>query len=252
MGDNEKNDLLGLKPYGQAVKIATQGAVDGASALLSRICLPAAKEYGLLLEDKVRSWRTNNLVAITQVAEHHLGDSTDQAHPRLVSSIIDNGSWADDTHVQKMWGGLLASSCSEDGDDDSNLLFIDTLASITKSQARLLNYICLNAKKYILISGLPFAHELIISVEILKRVSEIDDLIRIDRELDHLRSLELIIGGIASSARDFADVRPTPIALSMFIRCAGSRQTPNEFFNLTVPEEMLPKEVNTTTEEAVT
>jgi hypothetical protein len=51
-GDNETPgiDLL-RKPVEEAVKIATKGAVDGVGAFLSRICLPAAEEFGLLCRD---------------------------------------------------------------------------------------------------------------------------------------------------------------------------------------------------------
>lgn len=253
MGDEGKVDLLGIKPYGEAVKIATQSAVDNATALFERICLPAAGEFGLLLKDKFHAWRTNNLVAISEVAENHLGASTDHAHPRLVSSIIERGSWMDDSYVQDLWGGLLASSCTEDGDDDSNLMFIDLLSSITKSQARMLNYICINAEKYMSPEGLPAAKYFYISFEILKEVSQIDDLIRIDRELDHLRGNELILGGFDfdQSTTAIARVLPTAIAQNMYVRCQGSRKTPIEFFNLTIPEDMLPKEDEQPLEEAI-
>jgi hypothetical protein len=36
---------------------------------LGRIYLPAAKEFGLLLQDKVREWRIKNAVAVVCEAE---------------------------------------------------------------------------------------------------------------------------------------------------------------------------------------
>lgn len=47
-------DVLGIKPVAEAVNTVTKGTVEGASAFLSRICLPAAEEFGFLLQDKVR------------------------------------------------------------------------------------------------------------------------------------------------------------------------------------------------------
>jgi hypothetical protein len=47
-----------------------------------------------------------------------------QAHPRVLHEIIENASWVDDEEVQAMWAGLLASSCTEDGKDDKNLIYI--------------------------------------------------------------------------------------------------------------------------------
>ncbi len=54
MADEKSSvDLFRIKPLGEAAKIVTQAAVDGAGAFLGRICLPAAEEFGLLLRDKV-------------------------------------------------------------------------------------------------------------------------------------------------------------------------------------------------------
>src|SRR5262245_259672 len=138
MPDDKSLDVLGLKPISDAINKITSAAVDGANAFLSRICLPAAEEYGLYLRDKVHHWRTQNMLAVTQKAEATmvmagLSDNV-HAHPRLISTILDQGSWIEDAKVQEMWGGLLASSCTESGDDDSNLLFIDLLGSLTKLQ----------------------------------------------------------------------------------------------------------------------
>lgn len=46
--DNKSLDVLGVKPIADSVNTVTKGTVDGASAFLSRICLPAAEEFGLL------------------------------------------------------------------------------------------------------------------------------------------------------------------------------------------------------------
>lgn len=242
MSDDKNNDLFGLKPYGEAIKIATKGAVDSAAAFLGRICLPAAEEFGLLLRDKVHAWRTKNVIAITQFAGQYLGNSTNHAHPRLISSIIEKGSWIDDSYVQNMWAGLLATSCTKDGEDDSNLLFVNLLSDMTKAQARMLSYICEHAEKYMSRNGLPAARELQIDLDTLKRISGVDDVFRLDRELDYLRGQELIGGGfMLDSSSTNAQVIPSPIALNMYVRCHGSRKSPIEFFNLTIPEEMPPK-----------
>jgi hypothetical protein len=137
-GGSSKGDLLGLRPFGQATKIVAQAAVDGAGAFLGRICLPAAEEFGLLLRDKVSAWRAKNAAAITTTAEELLeasgGIIDKQAHPRIVGKVLEHGSWEDDETVQTMWAGLLASSCSSDGKDQSNLVFINLLEQMTSAQ----------------------------------------------------------------------------------------------------------------------
>ncbi len=142
-------DLLGAKPVADSIKIVTQGTVEGAAAFLGRICLPAAEEFGLLLKDKVSAWRTANAVAIAQKAERALKTQARgvRAHPRLVYEAIEKGSWQEDDLMQTYWAGLLASSCSETGDDDSNILFMSILDRLARSQGRLIDHICRAAKK---------------------------------------------------------------------------------------------------------
>ena len=47
--ENKSLDLLGIKPILHAINTFSKGTVDGASAFLSRVCLPAAEEFGLLI-----------------------------------------------------------------------------------------------------------------------------------------------------------------------------------------------------------
>jgi hypothetical protein len=93
--------------------------------------------------------RVANIASIANKAEKRLLEHKypDQvrAHPRLVGEIVENGSWIEDELVQGMWAGLLASSCSESGDDDSNLIFITLLKGLSKLQARILEYACREA-----------------------------------------------------------------------------------------------------------
>jgi len=146
MSEKESLDIIGIQPIGKAVEKATCATVDGIAAVLSRICLPAAEEYGLWFRDRVHHWRTQNLAVIVQATERKLSESGAapgvHAHPRLVGTILSEGSWIDDSEVQEMWAGLLSSSCSESGDDDSNLLFVNLLSGMTKMQAKILRYAC--------------------------------------------------------------------------------------------------------------
>ena len=57
MSDDKALDLLGIKGLSDSVKATTQGLLDGAAAFLSRVCLPAAEEFGLVLRDRVSAWR---------------------------------------------------------------------------------------------------------------------------------------------------------------------------------------------------
>jgi abortive infection alpha-like protein len=249
--ESKSLDILGLKPYADSVKIVTQGAVDAAAAFLGRICLPAAEEFGLLLKDKVSRWRATNAVNIAAKAEKKLklipNAEGMHAHPRLVASIIEHGSWSDDDQVQEMWAGLLASSCTQDGRDESNLIFINILSQLTSLQAAILKYCCL--------SSVVIVTQLTINGKELKRV-RIDpltlewnekkwncDLSRMLRELEYLLSLDLIkddsnpnmlrppYQSFYVSAKDSSiRIKPTPLALHLYVRCQGYSGSIEEYF----------------------
>lgn len=236
MPGNENNslDILGIKPIGDSVAHVTKASVDGASTFLAKICLPAAEEFGLLLQDKVRVWRAKNARCVVDVAQAKLGNASVpvHAHPRLAASIIEHGSWADDADFQTIWGGLLASSCTPDGKDDSNLIFVNLLSSLSSIQIRVLAYACEQCAKKISPLGLIGPDgELLIDEAKLKEISKSNDLHRIDRELDNLRGLELISNGIDLSSQRI-EISPTSLALNLYVRCQGYAGSPVEYFEI--------------------
>jgi hypothetical protein len=231
-------DILGIKPIAESLNKVTTAAVDGSAAFLSRICLPAAEEFGLLLRDRVRGWRAANIAAITKRAEEKLAQQNESpdvhAHPRIVSTIVEEGSWIEDPVVQDMWAGLLSSSCTEAGDDDSNLIFVNLLASFTKLQARILDYACSNARKQALPNlDLIQAQYLSVSPDALREITGVTDIQRLDRELDHLRELGLIDGGFQAYHQN-VELTPTALALHLYVRCQGSRASPADYFKVEI------------------
>lgn len=229
-------DILGVKPVADAASYASKTAVDGASSFLSRICLPAAEEFGLLLQDKVRACRATNAIRVIATAQkqlQQLGEiSETHAHPRIVASVIEEGSWADDNKLQEMWGGLLASSCSKDGQDDSNLIFISLLKQLTRVQVKLLCFAVEAAKKQVDLNGLIFVNEaVIVDISTVLRIADIDDIHRVDQELDHLRGSGLITEGFATGKAE-ANLMPTPLAINLYARCQGYKGNAADYFGV--------------------
>jgi hypothetical protein len=241
---NQKSgDFFGLAPFGEAVNTLTRGMVDGAAALLSRLCLPAAEELGLAgaeiaghWHDTVQHWRAARYVQLLLKTKTILdalpGSEKWRAHPRVVAKILNDGSWSDSDEVQQLWAGLLASACTPDGKDDSNLMFVGFLAQITSSQARVLAFGAENARKQFSDGGLiiPRGIALFVNQTELFEITQISDLNRIDRELDHLNALGLIEAGMAVQSALFvngkpvaANIRPTPLGFEMYARCKGWR-----------------------------
>lgn len=227
-------DIFGVKPIADSISKTTTATLDGASAFLSRICLPAAEEFGLLLQDKVRVWRAKNALEVVSVAQQRLPNIGNglHAHPRLVSSVLEHGSWSDEVEIQEMWGGLLASSCTKDGRDDSNVIFVHLLSHLTSLQVRILTYSCEHCVKEANAQGLIAAKgPLYVEIEKLKSIAMSDDIHRIDRELDNLRGLELINAGIEfRSGR--AEIAPSALALNLYVRCHGSNAPATDFFGV--------------------
>jgi hypothetical protein len=181
-------------------------------------------------------------VAVTQKAEESLvtnGSSASvHAPPRLINRIIEEASWIEDSEVQEMWAGPLATSCTDSGDDDSNLLFVNLLSGLTKLQAKILRYACENAAKELVPNGLIQATYFHISENQLTQLTAEHDIDRLDRELDHLRILGLLdlgAGGFSTSGDLSAGLTPTALALHMYVRCQGARISSAEYFGLKKP-----------------
>ena len=230
-------DILGTKPLADSVHAITKGALDGAGAFLSRICLPAAEEFGLLIRDKVSAWRARNLVSVIQRAEDLLSKDPTlkdfHAHPRLVASVIENGSWADAASVQDLWAGLLTSSCTHDGTDQSNLIFINILSQISTTEALLFRHLCETAEKVKSQGGwIGPKTGMHIAIDELQRITGLSDIHRIDLELDHLRTIGLTEGGFNPHAT-IATVVPSALGLQMYVRCQGYAGSPLDYFGLT-------------------
>lgn len=244
---DEKNglDIFGVKPIAETIHTVTKASVNGASAFLSRICLPAAEEFGLFLKDKVSSWRAKNAVSVVQKAEEKFIQnkipSDAHAHPRLVAATIEHGSWSESSTVQDLWAGLLASSCSTDGRDESNVIFINILSQINSTEAVLFNHLCEIVGKVVSPGGwISPKSPLKLSVEELATLTGIIDMHRMDLELDHLRALNLIDGGF-DPEHPIADVIPTPFGLQMYVKCQGYSGSPVNYFGLKPQPQSLPQ-----------
>jgi hypothetical protein len=229
-------DLLGITPVARALERVTDSVLSGAEALLGRICLPAAEEFGLLLRDKVSRWRQQNVLSTVARAQPLLQQAaSDNRHapPRLIMESLNYASWADHEEVQQMWAGLLASSCTLDGEDDSNWIFINLLAQLTAMQARILNFSSETAEKRALPSGLIVSRGLARTADELVGLTGCTDIQRIYRELNHLCALGLIQFAFSagSDKQAQADIRPTSLALHLYIRAQGSLESPMEYFS---------------------
>lgn len=143
--DDKSLDILGTKPIAKAVEHASVKTVDGISAFFAAICMPAAEEFGLVLRDRVATFRQRNLTKIAEAAktkiEHTGVKPNGNTSPRLIHEVIEQGSWASDDCIQKMWGGLIAAASDISEAADDSLVYTESLRRLTPFQAKLLNHV---------------------------------------------------------------------------------------------------------------
>lgn len=233
----EVKDILGIEPVAESAKIVIEKTFSGLGEFLEAVFLPGLQEFGFLIKDQVRTWRLNNALSVMDKAKGKLnyedGELQIKANARVGLSIIDNCSIVDNSELQDMWAGLFASSCTEDGKDDSNIIFIDLLKRMSVIEARILKYSCENSRKRIFPNGLIVGDELVISLDDLISITGIDDLYRLDRELDHMNSLSLLkpYGGFVAYEKSLeANISPSALALNLYYKCTEVNKSEKEFW----------------------
>jgi hypothetical protein len=236
------HDIFGVKPYGEIGVELTKGIVAGASAFLSRICLPVAEEVGDWAREEVHHMRRRrrNAVRLAERARRmveaaHLGEV--HAPPRLVSQVIEIGSWSEEEELQQMWAALLATACTPDGRDDSNMIYTDLLSRMTVPQVRLFNHVCggvVHCQMWVdaFLRGGNMIQKDVTLQETMQFASpeDVRQQVAFMRAIGVLRDLGRL--SLLSPPKDCnVDVTPTRLALSMFMRCQGFRGTLEEFYD---------------------
>ena len=99
MSDKMRSTCLGIKGLSDSVKITTQGFIDGASAFLARVCLPAAEElvWRSVTASPPGERETQSECSVMRTV--HLSNNpnpADRLSPRLAHIAIEEASWIDD------------------------------------------------------------------------------------------------------------------------------------------------------------
>lgn len=238
----EIHDVFGIKPVSEASQKVTEATVDGVTSFLKTVCKPGLEELGFLFEDKVRQWRLNNIIRVLDKAKGKMYFDGHElnlcANARVGLSIMENCSLVDDEVLQNLWAGLFVSSCTPDGRDDSNMNFVDLLKRMSTIEARILDYACVHCKKTIYPNKLILAGNLTAPFDLLTEISGTDNVYRLDSELDHMRSIELLVhgsafvsgGGFSASDNLEANITPSPLALNLYYKTHAIGVSPIEFW----------------------
>jgi hypothetical protein len=201
-----------------------------AVAFLARICPHAAEGVMQLMQGGFTKSRVTNAVHILLRAEGMLPLEIDGNNigspPKLIAKIIEYGSWAEEGWIQQLWAGLLATSSSDDGRDDSNQVFADLFSKLAAEHVRVLRYGCLKASNICSISGSNPSAPVVCTREEIMEVTESRELLCIERNLEHLHNLGLLERDAKSEpfgTHYEANITPSRLALQLYGRCKGAR-----------------------------
>jgi len=195
---------------------------------LNRLCQAAADESIMLLGGELDESRTECALDIALRAEKLLASNPDagrmRALPQLVASILKNGSWANDDVTKQLWAGLLASSCTVEGTDESSSAFVDLLIHITPSQSRIFVTACNKAMEFISgHEGLPLAR-IILTTEEMFRLTDVNDVSRIAIDIAYLFHAGLIEKNFDFTSylpTESFDLTPARLGLDLYEHCKG-------------------------------
>ncbi len=144
------------------------------------------------------------------------------ARPRLVVKVLQHGSWADECWIQQLWAGLFISSCILPQKDDADEVFADLLGKLTAAHVRILKYACIRVGALRSESGANLPRAVICGREEIMEIAASRELVRIERDLDHLYGLGLLERRpttASNSTHYAADITPSGLGLDLYDRC---------------------------------
>jgi hypothetical protein len=193
---------------------------------LCRLCHDGANESILLLGEELDESRTENAMEIAESAEKLLASEPDhriRAHPHIVSSILSHGSWAGEL-TRQLWAGLLATSCTAEGTDQSNNAFIDLLINVTHTQTRIFVAGCIKALQLMPGNEFPPSPRIILTPEQMIRLTNMYDISRLATDVGYLFHWGIIEKNFDFTSylpTDKFDITPSRLGLELFERCKG-------------------------------
>jgi hypothetical protein len=217
--------------------ILTEFRVARSLAFLRRICPTATHELQLLFREGLSNLRIANIIAITNRAEIMLAAeaSPDRLHApeNILLTIVKNGSWAEDPSTQQLWAGLLVTSCTLLGDDESNMPYLELVSEMASIDGRLFVEGCTKSEKLFAPNGAVSAKSLIRTSEELIQITGAHDLMKIDRNIFQLALLGLFEPRVKPKYFSYdgdANLSPTALGLELFARCQGHRGSPQDYY----------------------
>jgi hypothetical protein len=176
-------------------------------------------------------------VKAEEIAATHQGVLRQDVPARLLLRMLEDGAKVDAEPTRLMWAELLASSCYQGAVDAVNLNFVAMLSRIDAVQMRIFEAACRLALRVGWDPGFKFHEDLHRSAEEIKKISHIQNLMGIERDLNHLFELGLLEQTerpILCQEVDIVNMAPTSLALKLYARCKGQPEPPEQFAGATM------------------
>jgi hypothetical protein len=195
---------------------------------LCRICGAEADQAIQLLGGELDESRTETALHIAIGAEQILaseaGGASLHAHPEHVAHLIKFGSWAIGSLTKQLWAGLLATSCTPEGTDDSNRQFVDLLVNVTPTQALIFVVACNKAMAVMSEAEDRPSSRILFTPEEMKLLTGKTDLTRVATDIAYL-----FHSGLVDRNFDFTsyiptenfDITPARLGIDFYRNCQG-------------------------------
>lgn len=154
-----------------------------------------------------------------------------QVHPRVMLDIVDGVIKQENDDLLEWWAGITIAAC-EKCPTDEDLVFLDKMDRITCLQAAILKHLCENSKIYHTSRGLLLAKDQNLTDMEIFQITGVQDVDKLDREIDSLRNYGLVDGGFDLHKNDLvATISPTSLGLQFYARCKGIKSNLAEFYS---------------------
>lgn len=202
-------------------------------AFLQRVSPEAEGRVLDLLSNRMSREGAERAIEIVLKAEQLLSSRNcgirTNVSPTLVLQILEDGPKPDEDQTRHMWAELLATSCAVGTDDMENMNLAVLLSEMDALELRVFIAGCVKAMHAGWKSGLVFCQNLRVPVDEIKRISHLQDLVSIERVMNHLFSMGLLeqtARPLVFGEIEEVNLTPTPLGLKAYARFCGQTELP--------------------------
>lgn len=214
-----------------------------ALGFVMRISPSAESEMIHIISNRMSQERAGRAIEVAlnadDIAAAHQGELRSDVPAKLVLRILEDGSKVDEAPTRRMWSELLASSCYVGANDDTNMSFAVLLSRIDAVQMRIIEAACKLAGRVGWGPGFKFNQDMHCSADEIKKITHIQNLMGIERDLNHLWELGLLEQTdrpILCQQVEEVNMAPTPLALRLYARCKGQPEPSDSPAAVKVPD----------------